>query len=314
MTIERIPITSREQWLALRKQDVTASSVAAIFNCHPYQSAYALFAEKSGLEVPDASNAMLEWRLILESAVAAAVERQKPEWKVIKATDYLRDPDARIGATLDFYIEGDPRGLGVLQAKTAAPGSFRKYWDDNTPPFWIALQNTTELMLEPKAVFGAVACLIIDPWECNCPIYEIPRHEGAEARIREGVAKFWDDVEYGREPDPDYAKDAQLIAALNAGVTVSKTVDLSADNYLPAVLAERLTLKDTIKTSETRVKEIDAEVLHKMGDAEVATLLGFTITNKQVNRKGYEVKPTSYRQMRVTDNRPKQEVTDDTAA
>lgn len=307
MTIERIPITSREQWMTLRKKDVTASSVAAVFNCHPFQSAYALFAEKSGLDVPDTMNAMLEWRLILESAVAAAVERQKPGWKIVKATEYLRDPDARIGATPDFYIEGDPRGLGVLQAKTAAPGSFKKHWDDNTPPFYVALQNATELMLEPRAKFGAVACLIIDPWECNCPIYEIPRHEGAEARIREGVAKFWEDVDYGRQPDPDYAKDAQLIAALNDAATVDKIIDLSTDNYLPEILAERVQLKSAIKSSEDRVEEIDAEIAHKMGDAEIASLPGFAITRKLIQRKGYEVKPTSYRQLRITDHRQRQE-------
>lgn len=308
--IQRIPIESRDQWLALRKQDVTASAVGALFDLHPYVSRYGLFAEKTGLEVPDEMSAMLEWRLILESAVGAAVERQRPGWRIVKATEYLRDPDLRLGATPDFYIEGDPRGLGILQAKTAAPSSFAKTWTDDSPPFWIALQNSTEMMLEPRVKFGAVACLIIDPWRLECPIYEIPRHDGVESRIREAVGNFWSDVEFGVEPEPDYAKDAELIAALYPATVPLKQIDLSGDNHLPVLLTERADIKARGKTDELRLKEIDAEVKFKMADAEIAKIDGFTITNKVTHRKGYEVQPTSYRALRITDHREKEQADD----
>jgi len=294
----------RAKWLALRKSDVTASTVGALFGCHPYSSPMALYAEKTGLDAPLSDSAMLEWRLMLESAVAVAVARQRPGWRIIKATEYLRDPDLRIGATPDFYIEGDPRGLGVLQAKTAAPSAFKKQWIDGQPPFWIALQNATELMLEYEATFGAVACLVIDPWKCVCEITEIPRHEGVEARIREAVAKFWADIEAGREPSPDYAKDAELIAAMYPAASPLKTIDLSGSNSLPVILAERAELKARLSKDEARVKEIDAEIKFAMGDAEIAMLPGFSITLKTQNRKGYEVKPTSFRRLNISDNRP----------
>ena len=48
--VERHEITSREAWLELRKQDVTASTIAALFNCHPYTTALRLYAEKRGTE------------------------------------------------------------------------------------------------------------------------------------------------------------------------------------------------------------------------------------------------------------------------
>lgn len=304
--IQRIPITDRQSWLDLRKRDVTASAVGALFDVHPYVSRYALFAEKTGLDVPDTTNAMLEWRLILESAVGAAVERQRPGWKIVKATEYLRDPELRLGATPDFYIEGDPRGLGILQAKTAAPSSFEKSWSDDSPPFWVAIQNATELMLDRRAAFGAVACLIIDPWKLECPIYDIPRHEGVEGRIRDAVTTFWGDVDFGIEPQPDYGKDAELIAALYPAAVPLKTIDLSGDNHLPVLLAERAGIKSRAKVDETRVKEIDAEVKHKMADAEIASIDGFAITNKVTNRKGYEVQPTSFRSLRITDHRAKE--------
>lgn len=307
--IERLPINldteaGRAQWLGLRQQDVTASAVGALFGVHPYQSAYGLYAEKTGLDVPEPSSSMLEWRLMLEGAVAAAVAKQKPQWRIVKATEYLRDPELRLGATPDFIIEGDPRGLGILQAKTIAPSAYKKSWQDGQPPFWIALQNATELMLEHEAAFGAVAGLVIDPWKIECPITEIPRHAGVEVRIREAVLKFWDDLAHGREPTPDYGKDADLVAALYPEATPLKTVDLTGDNHLPVLLAERETVKSRIKVDEARCKKIETEIKFKMGDAEIATVDGFTISLKTQHRKGYEVKPTSFRKLNISDNRP----------
>jgi predicted phage-related endonuclease len=304
-TIDLETDAGRAKWLALRKSDVTASTVGALFGCHPYESQLGLFKEKTGLETPLSNSAMLEWRLMLEGAVAVAVARQRPGWKIIKATEYLRDPDLRIGATPDFYIEGDPRGLGVLQAKTIAPSAYKKQWQDGQPPFWIALQNATELMLEYEADFGAVAGLVIDPWKCQCEITEIPRHAGVETRIRDAVAKFWLDVEAGREPAPDYAKDAELIASMYPEAKPLKTIDLTGNNMLPVILPERATLKAQISKAEARVKEIDTEIKFAMADAEIATLGDFTITNKTTHRKGFEVKPTSFRALRISDNRPK---------
>src|SRR5262245_18769817 len=52
MTIERIPITSREQWLELRKPDVTASVVGALFAAHPYMTALKLYLMHQGIDFP----------------------------------------------------------------------------------------------------------------------------------------------------------------------------------------------------------------------------------------------------------------------
>lgn len=304
MPLERHPITDRESWLRMRKQDVTASAVGALFGAHPYETALGLYVQKCGVELPEPGTAMLEWRLILESAVGASVARQRPDWKIVKATEYLRDSDLRLGATPDFYIHGDPRGLGILQAKTVAPVVFKKTWTDDTPPLWIALQNTTELMLDQEAAFGAVACLIIDPWKCECPIYEVPRHAGAEQRIREAVKKFWDDVANGREPQPDYARDADVIAAMGPAEKPGKTINLSGDNELPIILAERAELKARIKMDDDRCKAIETEIRHKMGDAEVGVTGDFSLTFRTQHRKAYSVAATSFRGLRITDNRP----------
>lgn len=305
--IERIPITDREQWLSLRKADVTASAVGALFGMHPYQSAYGLFQEKNGLDLDEPDSGVLRRGRLLEGVVALCVEEQHPEWKIEKATDYFRDPVVRVGCTPDFFAHSDPRGLGIIQAKTVAPSVFRNSWTDEGPPMWIALQAATEMMLT-GATWGAVAALIVDPFKLDCMIYPIPKHDGVEQRIVDAVRQFWNDVEFGVEPKPDFKRDADLIASMFPTAVEFKTIDLSGDNYLPEILRERAEEKARIKRAEDRVKEIDAEIKFKIGDAEIATLADFTITNKVSHRKGYEVKPTSYRSLRITDHRPKEEI------
>jgi predicted phage-related endonuclease len=306
---DRIPVTDRESWLALRKRDVTASVVAALFGAHQYTSARQLYIDKTTDAVDEIDSAVLRRGRLLESAVAVAVEEDHPQWKLTKATDYFRDPDIRLGATPDFFVDGDTRGLGIIQAKTVAPSAFKKSWTEDGPPLWIAMQTICEMMLT-GAAWGAVAALVVDPWRMECKVYPVPRHAGMERRIREATAEFWANTDAGFEPAFDYAKDAELIASLYPDATPLKSIDLSGDNYLPVLLAERTDIKARGKVDAERLKTIDAEIADKMGDAEIATIDGFTITNKTTNRKAYEVKATSYRALRVTDHRPKDATSD----
>jgi hypothetical protein len=49
----------------------------------------------------------------------------------------------------------------------------------------------------------------------NLDLYEVPRNPAAEKKIRNAVIQFWLDVRDGKEPDADYGKDKDLIAALS---------------------------------------------------------------------------------------------------
>ncbi len=299
--IERIPITDRDSWLALRKRDVTASVVGALFGDHPYETALGLYVAKSGVDMPGPETSVL-WRgQLYESAVAIAVGQQRPDWTIVKATEYLRDPEARIGATPDFWVDGDARGRGVLQAKTVAPREFRS-WPEDQPPFWISLQTITEMMLS-DAPWGVVAALVVDPYKPFVRLYEVPRHAGAEKRIREAVAKFWADIAEGREPNPDYGRDGDLIAALYPTEVPLKSIDLSGDNMLPALLAERAEAKARMRADEKRCDEIETEVRAKLGDAEMAVLPNWRVTWKTETKrfKPREASQWSGRVLRISE-------------
>jgi predicted phage-related endonuclease len=301
MRIERIPITSREQLFnELRPRNVGASVTGALFGAHPYVSALKLYLMHSGVEFDEADNRVFRRGRLMEPAVALAVSEERPDWRIEKCDSYYRDPDLRLGATPDFVIHGDPRGLGVLQTKTAAPHIYQRDWEGGaTVPFWIQLQALTEAMLT-QAAFAVVAVLQVDAFDMALSIVEVPRHPAAEQRIRDAVAKFWEDVAAGREPDPDYGKDAELLKMIAPREIAGTTVDLSGDNELPALLDQRAEIMTAMKGYEARKDEIETAIKFRMRDAEsVVGLPDWNITWKTTHRAEYVMKAKDIRTLRI---------------
>jgi predicted phage-related endonuclease len=299
MPIERIKIVSREQWLALRKNDVTASVVASLFACHPYLSVLKLFLMHSGIEFDTGDNKVMRRGRLMESSVAAAVSEDRPDWHIEKCDSYYRDADLRLGATPDFFIH-DPRGLGILQAKSAAPHIYQRDWEGGaTVPFWVQLQALTEAMLT-DAAFAAVAVLQVDAFDMALSIIEVPRHPAAEQKIIDAVAKFWDDIATRREPDADYNRDADLLKMIAPREVAGKSIDLSGDNELPALLDQREEIMAAMKGYEARKDEIETQLRFRMRDAEsVVGLPDWNITWKTTHRAEYVMKAKDIRTLRI---------------
>ena len=306
MNVQHLAITSREQWLELRKPDITASTIGALFNCHPYSTALKIYAEKRGTEFLNEDNLAMRRGRWLEPAVRKAVEEERPDWKLVEPNEYLRDPDYRIGATPDFYITGDPRGKGILQAKSVAPSVYARDWNDGAEvPLWIILQAVTEAMLA-NADFIVVAALLVDAHNMEVAIHEMPRNPAAEEKIKKAVETFWQNIDLGIEPDPDFARDADTIKAMWRSEEPTNEVDLSGNNRIPALLEQRTILKEQIKANEATLEAIDAEIKFEMKDAAVATgISGWRVTYKTSFVKEYTVKAREQRVLRVTDQRGK---------
>jgi predicted phage-related endonuclease len=302
MTIERIPITDREQWLGLRKQDVTASVVGALFGMHPWQTIAGLHAEKCGLDLPgpDPESAVIRRGNALEPVVAEQVAKLRPEWKITKNDRYYRDAHARIGATPDFLVEGDPRGQGVLQTKTVGPGKFKKEWGEPeapTPPLWIILQNATEVMLA-DAAFGAVGVLVIGDFTFDCHVIEVPRHKATEHKIRVAVHSFWEALKVGHVPKLDYERDGDLVRLMYPTTVAGKVIDLRGNNRIIELLETRERQAGLEKEAKARKIEAETEIREKLGDAEFALVPGWQVTLKSQTRHEHIVKESTFRVLR----------------
>jgi predicted phage-related endonuclease len=314
MAVERRPIVDREQWLAWRKEVVTASQIGWLFDISPYGSPLKLYAEKTGVEFDNKDSKVLRRGRWFEPAVGEAVRELRPEWLIEAPRIFLVDSDARIGATPDFFIQGDPRGLGVLQAKSVAPAIFFRDWADGEVPAWIVLQIATEIMLA-DAAFGAIAPLVVDAYDPQCRIIEIERNLEAEATIRARVAQFWRDVEEGRDPDPNPRKDAAVVRALYPRSREGEVCDMSGNNRLAEQLASRANLCARIKRDEALVDVIETEIKFAMGEAEQITgLPDWHVTYRTTDRKAYSVPAGKIRPLRIYDRRPASEQPPDEAA
>jgi hypothetical protein len=301
---QTFPIESRDQWLALRETDVTASVAAALFGVHRYHSWYSLWALKTGqiVEDPDETPAMRRGRMLEQVAVDFLLE-DYPDWRIENPNVYIRDPKVRLGATPDRYIyRPDRPGFGVLQIKTVEESLFKKTWlNENReiePPLWIAIQAEVERHLS-GANYAMVAVLRAG-FGIDCTPIDIPAVNGLMKKVEENVALFWWMIDHGKRPDPDYSKDGKTIEALWAGNGSSAVLDLRSDNALVALADEKERLAAEGTAIDKRKKEIKAELLHRLGTASAGEIAdGRIITAKKVEKAAYSVKASSYIDVRV---------------
>ena len=154
-----------------------------------------------------------------------------------------------------------------------------------------------------NAVFGAVAVLVVDPFNLPCHVIEIPRHQAAEHKIVNGVAQFWKEIEQGKEPDADYGLDRDLLKILMPHEEPDVSVDLSSDNEVIAGLIERADLKEQIKFADEKCKAIEVMLMSRMREAAVARVPDFSVSWKVQERKGYTVAASSPRVLLIRDKR-----------
>jgi hypothetical protein len=273
-----------------------------LFGVHPFQTIAGLHAEKMGLDLPgpNPESAVIRRGNALEAVVAAEVAKLHPEWKITKNDHYYRDAHARIGATPDFLLDGDPRGLGILQTKTVGAWKFKKEWGEPeapTPPLWIILQNATEVMLA-DAAFGAIGVLVIGDFTFDCHVIEVPRHKATEHKIRVAVHGFWETLRAGEVPKIDYERDGDLIKLMYPTTVPGKIIDLRRDNRIIELLEIRERQAGFEKEAKFRKTEAETEIRAKLGDAEIAMVPGWQVSLKTQTRHEHVVKESTFRVLR----------------
>ena len=279
-----------------RRNALTASDIGAVAGVDPYRSGLSVYADKiSGVTV-DETPLMRRGRHY-EAAAVEYFREDHPDWKVETNRHYFEDVDLKLGATPDV-IAVDPEGRKVnVQIKTVGQPTFEKW--DGQPPKAYLLQTAAENYLT-GADYGILAVLVNSTYAAELVEFEVLRHPAAERRVCDLTREFWENVKAGVVPQPDYERDGELVAKLfPPDAEVPVPLDLSGDNRIGELLADREKLKEAIKTCESGVKTLDAEILHKLGGATMATLPGWKITNKLTHRKEYVVAASSFPRLLV---------------
>ncbi|MDX0230322.1 hypothetical protein GOC14_07140 [Sinorhizobium meliloti] len=297
MDVKRRAVTTRTQWLEWRRQYLCASEVGAASGFDEFRTALSVYAEKAGLIMNSPDSPLLRRGRNFERAAIAYLSEDYPDWRIVQPHVFLFNDEFRIACTPDAIVEApEHKGPVNCQIKTVARPSFEKW--DGVPPTAYSLQVATENMLI-DAAHGILAVLVVGDYSAEIEIFDIPRHEAAEAKIREFSLEFWANLESGKFPPPDFKRDHATIAAMNATGEPDSVIDLSGDNLLGEVLERREALKAEIDQASEELDALTTEIRHKMGAFERGDFPGWKITLKEQVRKSYVVPEWSGRVLRV---------------
>lgn len=304
LTVQTIKHVNKDEWLKSRTQDVTSSEVAALFGCNPYQTEFELYhRKKSGEVVEIEENERMKWGNRLQDSIATGIAADNG-WTVRRMDEYMRVVEERIGASFDFAIGDD----GILEVKNVDSLVYKDGWlldgDQVEAPPHIELQVQHQLAVSGRkyAYIGALVG--------GNRVALIRREPDATviAAIKEAVAAFWNAIDKGREPQPDWARDAKFISKLHGYAEPGKVMDVAGDAEFARLAEQYKAAGDKLKEMEDVRDAFKAQIITRIGDAEKVTGEKFTISAGVVGPAHVEYDRAGYRSFKVTWKKTKEKV------
>jgi predicted phage-related endonuclease len=199
-------VSEREEWLAKRRNFVTASDCAALLNLSPYKTRDQLRMEKMGLADEWKGNEDSELALLFEERFIQVSGIRfgwnvKP-WGLNMVSDFACQ---RLGATPDAVLE-TPWGTAIAQYKwtTCQAKEDCEPLTKKGKPSTAAYLNGPPLHYQIQ-VQAEMACMNVEHASLvvmhmangtkKLRAYYIPRHDGVIRKIREETMKFWKEIE-----------------------------------------------------------------------------------------------------------------------
>ena len=129
------PITSEDQWHALRAANIGSSEVAALFDASPYMTRFMLYHAKAGnapLKQPD--DERVDWGQYLEPGIARGIAAEM-RWNLVERKEYLSSATvAGLGCTIDRHVEDHLSGPGIVEIKNVDFVRWKMTWTATRAP------------------------------------------------------------------------------------------------------------------------------------------------------------------------------------
>lgn len=277
----RVAVRDRNHWHQLRKENIGASEVAALFGASSFMSKFELWHRKksSDFNTPDNERQLLGREL--ESGIIRAA-CQKFGWSFISCDgQYYTHPTIKgMGCTPDgMIIDGEHDGaVGCLEIKNVDFIEFKQKWDFDEPPLSYILQLQHQLAVTGLS-YGYIVALVGGN---DLRAFRYERDEKAIAKISKAIKEFWQSIHDDVEPDIDAPNDLEVVQAMMRPEEGQQ--DLTGDNELPDLCAK---LKNTSKARlalEKEEKELKARIIKKVGKHTFTFANGFNVSYKKVTR------------------------------
>ena len=267
---------NREEWLEERKKTIGGSEIGAILGLNPWQSAYSLWAERTGRIPAFDGNLQTKLGTFLEEFVAKLFEQESG--KRVQRTNYIYRNDRYPGlhASPDRLLVGEDAGLEI---KTTSAYNSGKFKGEDFPSQYYAQAVQYMAITERREWY--IAVLI---GNTDFRIYHLHRDPGVEKPLFCEASLLVEDGEI----DALYKAAREFLDCLERDVPPpmdgsDATHDALAEVFCaggePPVqlygrdgMIERwLELKQQIATLKEEQQEIQNTICADMGNAEEAT-------------------------------------------
>lgn len=268
---------TREEWLALRRKNVGASEVAALFGCQPdyAMSHWTLWQVKAGrMAEPVVDSPRAEAGLRFEQAAAEWIAEVNG-WEIERAEYAQHRYVNGMGCSPDFTILAVPSG--ILEVKWVDWLVKKRDWGDE-PPAHILLQLQHQLACTEQE-WGAIGCIVGG----NEPVvWKYDRRPKLIAEIEQRVRNFWCSIEEDNEPPIDGSVSTAEGLARLYPATIDEVEDLTADEHAAMACENYLRAGGQRRLYAAAEREARNNLIALMGRKMGAVADGFTVRRTRV--------------------------------
>lgn len=306
-----VPIASNAERWKLRDTTLDASETATLFSSvssthpleeeheeddvahednagdpvSPYATLFALAALKSGRikskQAFGGQTDRLKWSrtfrplLVQKVAEARRWRLRTPEWA------YSHPKVTRMSCSVQWEADIDGSGLYVPLEPKVVAGSERWKWQNAAGEYVIPVPTMIRVqhVLSVTGCRRAMVLALFGGYEER--VFEVVRDDALIADIEEGVAEFWQVLDRGEMPEPNYGRDGKILQQLHAKIDPDKIHDWTTNNEAKSLLAKKAHHASQKTFHEKEAKKCDDRLWEMMGDAGGANLgdaiLGVTV-------------------------------------
>jgi len=302
--VKVIPVwdMTEEEWLKAREGGIGGSDAGTVCGVNNYKSAYALWAEKSGIVERDfVGNEATKWGHRLERIVAEGYaedyNKAVVEWPVILVSqeeglefmfanlDFLIvEPSEQFpaGVVTDWRSVEEPSGvLGILEVKTAgiaSPGNPASWAGDKIPESYMLQGYHYGVVTGWKSVvFSALV------GGSGLQVREMPWDENIAENMVIAEQQFWDCVKFGIAPEVD-GSDATESALQQRYPRHEEGKGYEGGTELYGLWEAFSQAKQEAEEADKVRKALRARILELIGDAEFATVNGKAILSYKASK------------------------------
>jgi putative phage-type endonuclease len=252
-------MSSREEWLLLRKTYLGGSDLGAVIGVNKYKTALDVYLEKTSEHSPETSNDATYWGNVLEEVVAQEYSK-RVNLPVEVETKLLRHPEYEfLAANIDRWVDSKTY---VLECKTASFMMSKEWGEEGS-------DSIPESYLVQSAWYAAICdvpkvdiAVLIGGQDFR--IYSYVRNKEFEEKLLRIAYNFWHNHVQKRIP-PKCSNLADTFNLFPHG----NHKELTASENITQKIYELKKLKEQESDTQTAIDKLKVEIQEFMQDYDI---------------------------------------------